>query len=314
MQKLTIVSPAYQEAETLRVFYEALVSVINTLQGYDVTILFVVDRCADATFSIAADIARIDSRVGVLHLSSRFGHQTALIAGIDHADADVIIMMDSDLQHPPSVIPRLLAAYEAGNDVVYTLRGDSKDVGFLRRIAGRVFYWFVNLISDVPINRNTSDFRLISSRVADILRTHIRERNIFLRGIISWVGFNQTSIVFKADKRFAGKSKYSFNRLINFALFGIISFSKKPLRAATLVGLLFSVFGFGFALLTVFQYFINNQLPPGWATVVVLVSIFGGVQLFFLGIIGEYIGGIFDEVKARPRYIVEEAINVSVAE
>lgn len=313
MQKLTIISPAYQEAETLRSFYETLTKVTGTLHGYDTTILLVVDRCADATFSVAADIAGSDPRVGVLHLSSRFGHQMALIAGIDHADADVIIMMDSDLQHPPAVIPRLLTAYEAGNDVVYTLREDSADVGFLRRIAGGTFYWFINKISNIPISRNGSDFRLISRRVADLLRTRIHERNIFLRGVVSWVGFNQASITFRADKRFAGKSKYSFSQLINFAFFGIISFSKKPLRAATLVGLLFSLFGFGFAILTVLQYLIDNQLPPGWSTTVVLISIFGGVQLFFLGIIGEYIGGIFDEVKDRPRYIVEDAINVPLA-
>lgn len=310
MKTLTVVCPAYNEAEGIRRFYDVLVLELSKLSSYTWSILFVVDGGTDGTFKILKEIASKDGKVRVLKFSRNFGHQMALLAGIDHAKSDVVITMDSDLQHPPSFIPKLLAEYEKGSDIVYTIRVHDESIGILRKWVGNMFYRFINLISDIPINRNASDFRLISGRVAALIRTSIRERNTFLRGIMSWVGFAQSSLNFTAHRRIAGHSKYSLSRLIQFALFGIVSFSKKPLRAASVVGMLFALFGFGVALVATIQYFTDNTLPSGWATVVVLLSVFGGVQLIFLGIIGEYIGAIFDEVKARPHYIIDEALNV----
>ena len=314
MKTLTIICPVYQEEAVIADFYDALKKQLRALPEWDANILFVIDRSSDRTLSIVREIARHDASLGVIGMSARFGHQMALLAGIDHAKGDVIIMMDSDLQHPPAVIPLLLAEYEKGNDVVYTIREGAAHVPLLRRLMGNLFYRFINMLSEVPINPNAADFRLISRRVADVIRNGVRERNVFLRGIISWVGFNQASVRFIAAERSGGKSKYSFSRLLHFAIFGIISFSKKPLRAASVTGFFFALFGFCVALVAVVQYFTDNALPSGWATLVVLLSVFGGVQLIFLGIIGEYIGAIFDEVKGRPHYIIEDAINLAPEE
>lgn len=307
---LTVITPAYNEAESILPFYAAVRAKLDTLVGYQSEILVVIDGGTDDTYERLEPIAARDPHLKVLKLSTNFGQQMALLAGIDAANpkSDALIMMDADLQHPPSVIPEMIALFEAGNDVVFTIRKENTHVSGLRRLAGKLFYWFINRISDVPIIENASDFRLISGRVAKVIRERIRERNLFLRGVISWMGFSQTSIEFTADERFAGKSKYSLTRLISFAIFGIISFSKKPLRAASVVGLLVAIGGICFAGVTIVQYFLGQIAQPGFATMVVLISVFGGLQLFFLGVLGEYIGGIFDEVKGRPHYIVSNSI------
>ncbi len=306
---LTVVAPVYNEEEVIRDFYQELKNTLLTLSEYRSTMLFVVGRGTDRTFPILKEIATADSSLRVLYLSSRFGHQMQLLAGIDHADSDIVIMMDSDLQHPPEIIPTLLAEYEKGNDVVYTVREKTSDQGVLRKWCSDMFYWFLNKISDVRISGNAADFRLISRKVAEVLRREIRERNLFLRGIIPWLGFNQIGVSFVANPRRAGKSKYSFSRLITFGLSGVVSFSRKPLRVAIVVGLFVASLGFLYALTVIAQSFYNRSLPAGWATVIVLLSIFGGLQLIFLGILGEYIGAIFDEVKKRPHYIVDQKIN-----
>lgn len=299
------------EAEGIRAFYTALGAELDKVSGpYSATMLFVVDGATDRTFGILREIASGDPRVRVLNLSRNFGHQMALLAGIDHADADIVIMMDSDLQHPPELIPVLLRKFEEGADVVYTFREESDDIGAMRKAAGALYYWLVNLVSDVPIHKNASDFRLISRRVALVLQRQIRERNLFLRGVISWIGFRQALVPFRASPRYAGKSNYGFFRLIQFALFGLISFGKRPLRVATVVGLCFALFGFIFLIVTIFQYLVGQIPPTGYATIIVLVSFFGAFQLVFLGIIGEYIGAIFDEVKARPHYLIEDSVNI----
>ena len=309
---LTIVSPVYNEEPVIHDFYTALRSQLDNLKDYSCDIIFVVDKCTDQTLDVVKEIAARDPSFSILALSSRFGYQMSLMAGIDHAMGDAVITMDADLQHPPSVIPLLLKEFEKGADIVHTVRMHTEGLGFVRRMQSKAFYWLINLISEVPILENASDFRLISQRVAKIVRTKLRERNLFLRGIINWMGFTQARVEFVAPKRTKGKTKFSLSRLMQFAFFGLISFSKKPLRAASITGLLFACFGFLFAGVTAVQYVSGNQFPSGWATVIVLLAIFGGFQLIFLGVIGEYIGAIFDEVKARPHYLVDEAINISL--
>ncbi|MBP7741223.1 MAG: glycosyltransferase family 2 protein [Candidatus Pacebacteria bacterium] len=308
MKTLTVIAPAYNEAQGIVRFYEVLRSQLDALTGYEAEILIVVDGGTDETFELLEPLVLRDPLLRVIKLSTNFGQQMALLAGIDNTTSDAIIMMDADLQHPPATIPELIAAFEKGNDVVYTVREINRHVSVLRRLAGHLFYWFINTISDVPINENASDFRLISRRVAVVLQEKIRERNLFLRGIISWMGFAQACVRFTAEERIAGKSKYSLAKLISFAIFGIISFSKKPLRAASVMGLLAAVGGVIFALITIAQYFLGQISQPGFATIVVLITIFGGLQLFFLGVLGEYIGGIFDEVKGRPHYIISRTL------
>jgi len=311
MKTLTIVCPAYNEAEGIEQFFSALIKKLETITAYSVDVLFVVDGGEDNTFEILSKIAKKDSRVSVVKFSRNFGHQAALLAGIERAIGDVVITMDSDLQHPPEVISSLLDAYENGNDIVYTTRVREK-INPLRKIAGSLFYWFMSVISDVSINANSSDFRLLSRKAINVLKEHIKERDVFLRGMTHWIGFESTTITFTPNRRVAGVSGYSFTKLVRLAISGAVSFSKKPLRAAIVAGVLSALLGFIFTLNTVFEYFVYGTLPPGWATVVILLSVFGSIQLLFLGILGEYIGVIFDEVKNRPRYVLDEEVYGSV--
>ncbi len=309
---LTVISPVYNEQENLPIFYIELRKVLDDIKDhYESKILFVIDRCSDSSLSTAKRIADSDGRVQVLGLSSRFGHQMSLVAGIDHSDSDAIIMMDSDLQHPPSVLPRLLEQFEKGKDVVYTIRRDNENVGLLRRQLSSLFYRVVNRLANVPIHPGAADFRLISRRVALIFREQLREHNQFLRGLISWVGFDSAEVEFEVEARRSGESKYKTARLIQFALEGITSFSKAPLRWGIFGGLALALLGFLYAFNLLVKYlFTPNYFPTGWATLAILILIFGGTQLFFLGVIGEYIGSIFDEVKRRPLYIVDEKVNL----
>ena len=309
MKTLTVIAPVYNEEEVIADFYRELKQELQKLSGYSSRMLFVVGRGTDRTLPILKDLAEKDRSLQILWLSSRCGHQMQLLAGIDHADSDVVIMMDSDLQHPPSIIPKLLAEFEKGNEVVYTIRETTAEQSFLRRWCSDLFYWFLNRISDVRIRSSAADFRLISRKVAEVVRKEIRERNLFLRGIFPWLGFNQAAVRFAAHPRRAGKSKYSLSRLIAFGLSGVVSFSRKPLRMAIVAGLLVASLGFLYALFVIGQSFVSRSLPAGWATVIVLISVFGGLQLIFLGVIGEYIGAIFDEVKKRPHYIIDQRIN-----
>ncbi len=309
MKTLSVVCPVYNEEAVIGAFHERLGRVLDGLAArYTSEVIFVVDRGTDATLDVLRGISGRDPRVRVVALSSRFGHQMSLVAGIDHAKSDAVVMLDSDLQHPPEVIPTLLDEFEKGHDVVFTLREDEGSEGFFKRFTSRLFYRAIGTLSTIPIHEGAADFRLISQRVATVFRTKMRERNQFLRGLFGWVGFKQTSVRFKAEKRGAGRTKYSLSRLFRFAAEGIVSFSKRPLVAAIFVGFFFALAGLALGLVTVVQYFHSGNLPPGWATIVVLMAIMSGVQLIFLGVIGLYVGFIFDEVKGRPLYIVEETI------
>jgi glycosyltransferase involved in cell wall biosynthesis len=305
--KLTVIAPVFNEEDVIGHFHKRTRGVLNSLDGVESTILYVVDRCSDNTLDVLRGIVATDPNSKVIALSSRFGHQMSLLAGIENSlDADAIVMMDSDLQHPPELIPELLAKFNLGCDVVYTIRSDTEDSGFLRKMAGNMFYRALGRLSQVPMNANSADFRLISSRVAQIIATRFQEQNMFLRGLFTWVGFQQSGVEYKAEKRFAGESKYSFSRMMHLATAGILSFSTKPLRVGIFIGVCFA----GLALLLVvgaiISYFVDQSIPSGWTTLVVLMLLFGGIQLVVLGIMGAYIGGIYEEVKARPRYIIDE--------
>ncbi len=307
MLKLTVVTPVFNEEQVIGHFHARTREVLNSLDDVDATIMFVVDRSTDNTLGVLRDILVDDPKAKVIALSSRFGHQMSLLAGIENSlNEDVIIMMDSDLQHPPELIPELLNKFRNGFDVVYTMRRDTEDVGFLRKAAGNLFYSLLGKLSQVSINSNAADFRLISNRVAKILSTDFRERNMFLRGLFSWIGFQQAGVEYIAEKRFAGQSKYSFSRMIQLAMAGILSFSTKPLQMGIFVGIGFSALSFVLILVAVIKFFIVQSIPSGWTTLVVLLLLFSGIQLIILGIMGAYIGGIYEEVKGRPRYIIEE--------
>lgn len=308
--KLTVVTPVFNEEQVIAHFYARTRAVLDTLAEVESHILFVVDRCTDNTLDVLREIIARDPRAKALALSSRFGHQMSLLAGIENAcDADVIVMMDSDLQHPPELIPELLSQYRQGMDVVYTIRRETDGIGLIRRTLGNLFYRLMGTLSRVPINANAADFRLISRRVAQTLSTDFSERNMFLRGLFSWIGFRQASVEFTAERRFAGESKYSLSQMLRLAMAGILSFSTRPLHFGIFLGVGFAALAFLYLIASVVTYFVNQSIPSGWTTLVALSLLFSGVQLIVLGIMGAYIGGIYEEVKGRPRYIIEEEIN-----
>jgi dolichol-phosphate mannosyltransferase len=314
LKRLTVVAPVFNEEDVITEFHRRVKSVLDGMRDrYDARILFVVDRCTDNTVGILRQIAAQDPNAQVLTLSSRFGHQMSLLAGVDFAqDADAIVMMDSDLQHPPELIPQLLEKFEEGNDVVFTIRKATEDISSVRKLLGRGFYRLLSYLSDVPIQENAADFRVISARVARTLKNDIRERSLFLRGILSWIGFNQVSVEYLAAKRAAGRSKYSLSRMFALAAAGILSFSTKPLKMGIFVGVGMAFLGFAVGVFTLVEYFFDRSIPSGWTTIVMLLLLFSGVQLIFMGIIGAYIGGIYEEVKGRPHYVVDETMNLHV--
>lgn len=308
--KLTVIAPVFNEEEVIGAFHARLSEVLASQANVNATILYVVDRCTDNTLEVLRALARRDPRAKVIALSSRFGHQMSLVAGIDNAlDSDAIVMMDSDLQHPPELIPELIDNFRRGFEVVYTVRRDTEDINPLRKMAGNLFYRLLAKLSRIPMNANAADFRLISGRVAKILSTDFRERNMFLRGIFTWIGFRQTGIEYVAQKRAGGYSKYSLSKMLQLATAGILSFSTKPLQLGIFVGVIFSLLSFIMAMWTVVEFFLDKSIPSGWTTLVVLLLMFSGIQLIVLGIIGAYIGGIYEEVKNRPRYIIDEEIS-----
>lgn len=315
MKSLTVIVPVFNEEQIIELFYFELKKVLSTsVENYEAMILFVVDRGTDRTLEILENIASQDSNVRILALSSRFGHQMSLLAGIEHSLSDVLIMMDGDLQHPPELIPKLLTEYEKGHDIVQTIRVSAAETNLVRRVTSSLFYALINKVSEIPIKKNAADFRLISDRVAAVFRTQIRERNQFLRGLFVWVGFDNTWVTFENRSRGAGNTKYNLVRLFKFAGDGLVSFSKRPLQVSILLGTLFSLLGVGLAIFTFIQYLLYAAWPTGWATFAIMIPFFSGIQLLFLGILGEYIGAIFDEVKSRPHYIIQKRINFPATE
>lgn len=310
-QSLTIICPVFNEAEVVEYFYESLSDTLHLINDeFSIKILFVVDKSTDNSYEILSDISLKDTRVQVLGLSTRFGHQMSLVAGIDHSDSDIVIMMDSDLQHPPSLILELIDQYKKGYEVVFTIRKEPKDSSILKRTGSKLFYKIMSWMAEVPLSPGQADYRLISKNVANVFKNQIRERNQFLRGLFSWVGFKRIGVEFSPDERLHGSSKYSFTTMYRFAFQGLTSFSKKPLQYAIFVGALLSAFAFLQICFVLVQYFFSDTMVSGFATLAILISLFGGIQLVFMGVIGEYVGSIFDEVKARPLYIVEKKINI----
>jgi dolichol-phosphate mannosyltransferase len=310
MRTLTVVCPVYEEEDVIAEFHGELSRVLATLSGgWIATTLFVVDRGSDRTLDVLRGIAARDPSVRVLALSARFGQQKALRAGLDHSVSDAVLMMDSDLQHPPSLIPSLLAGLDQGYDIVYTIREDAADLPLLKRLGSRGFYRLINVLSDTRIPDGAADFRVISRRVADVFRRGIPERRPFLRGLFAWVGFRSLAIRYKPGKRRAGRTKYSLRGMVRLCLDAIVSMSRAPLQVAAPLGLL--VFGAALAcgLVELARFGLGAARPSGWVVVAILLGLLGGAQLVFLGILGEYLGAVLDEAKGRPHYLVEERIN-----
>lgn len=309
MRSLLVVCPVFDEEPVIVEFHEELRTALAGLSDWSWRVLYVVDRGTDRSLDLLRALAGADPTVSVLALSSRFGQQAALLAGLDHSDSDAVVMLDSDLQHPPAVIPELVARHLQGYDVVYTVRERDASLPLLKRWSARAFYGLMNAVSDTPIRQGAADFRLLARPVVEVFQKRIRERTLFLRGLVNWVGFRASGVRFRPGARHGGKTKYPVGRMLRFALTGLVSFSRFPLRAAGGVGLALLTCGIvtgALALADVYE---------GWATerAILLTAIFlvGGAQLVFTGVLGEYLGAVLDEVRARPHYIVEERINLA---
>jgi glycosyltransferase involved in cell wall biosynthesis len=309
VKNIDIVLPVYNEEEGLAAFHAALDAQLKLLdQRYRFQIIYVLDRCRDNSLAVLREIAMANSNVKVIHLSRRFGHQMSLVAGIDHCRGDAVIMMDCDLQHPPEVLPRLLDGFDKGYEIVHAIRQYDSGTGFSKRWTSSLFYKIQNWLSPVTIEDGAADFRLISRKVASVFQNSIREQNQFLRGLFHWVGFNSTRILFVSPPRTAGRTKYRLLPLLAFSVAGITSFSKVPLRIATLLGFTISSLSVVYGIYLILLYFFAGHFPPGYTSLIVVILFIGGLQLTVLGILGEYLGSIFDEVKQRPLYVVDEVI------
>ncbi len=309
MRKLTVVSPVYNEERVILAFHEELRRALAGLSGWRSSVLYVVDRGSDRSLDLLRALAAAEPGVSVLALSSRFGQQAALLAGLDHSDADAVVMLDSDLQHPPAVIPELVARHEQGFDVVYTVREDGAEIPPLKRLSARVFYRLLNAISETPIRQGAADFRLLARPVVEVFQKQVRERTLFLRGLVNWVGFRASAVRFQPGARGGGETKYPLARMLRFGLTGVVSFSRFPLRAAGLAGIIVSALGL-IALALALVRAAGGQ-PIGDRTLILAaIGIVGGAQLVFTGVLGEYLGAVLDEVRARPHYVVEERINL----
>lgn len=305
MKSICILCPVYREGQAIRGFHERLDRALSPLRDrYVVTIMYALDPSPDETEQVLREISDRDASVELLIMSRRFGHQAALVAGMDQCVADAIVMLDSDGQHPPELIPQMIARWEEGADIVQMLRGESEDVSWLKRVTSRWFYRVLRGIGSINLGSGAADFRLLSAQVLEVMRSELRERNPFVRGLVSWVGFNVDYLPFHPEPRFAGKSHYRASTLANFAIAGICSFSKAPLRACIILGFGVAVISFLVGIAQLLVYFIGDVHVRGWTSIFLALSFLGGVQIFFLGLIGEYVGLIFDEVKARPRYIL----------
>jgi dolichol-phosphate mannosyltransferase len=302
---LSVVVPLHDEEGSVR---ELHARVAAALDGLAFELVLVDDASRDATPELVAELARSDPRVRVLHLSRNFGHQAALTAGLEHARGDAVVMLDGDLQDPPELIPSMLEHWRAGSDVVCGVRTERRGEGRLKLATARWFYRLFGRVAEVDLRPNSGDYRLLDRRALDALLS-MRERNRFLRGMTGFIGFTQTAVPYERDARYAGATKYSARKMLRFSLDAMTSFSWVPLQLATLLGFLFSAL----ALLmvpVVIALRLAGETIPGFATVLVLILLIGGIQLITVGIIGEYVGRIYDEVKGRPLYLVRETRNL----
>jgi len=310
---ITVVVPVYNESAVIDAFYERASTTLSGLEGLEYELVFVDDGSSDDSYERLSGLAREDPRVRVIKFSRNFGHQVAITAGVDRAAGDCVVVIDSDLQDPPEVIADMVEKWRAGYDVVYGERSQRDGEGYLKLLTASVFYRALGRIAGISIPPDVGDFRLMSRRAVNELR-RLREKDRFVRGLVSWIGFRQTGVTYHRDARYAGETKYPYRKMIKFALDGLTSFSTVPLKVATWLGYLASFLAFAYLASVFVQKWILGNTVQGWATTMVAMLFLGGVQLICLGIIGEYVGRIFNETKLRPMYIIEEIVGETSSE
>ncbi|MGY3265397.1 glycosyltransferase family 2 protein [Lysobacter sp. HA35] len=303
--RLTVVVAAYNEAESLPLLHPRIVAACSSIEQIDARVLYVDDGSTDATWRVLCDIAANDARVSLLRLSRNFGKEAALTAGLDLVDEGGALILDADGQDPPELIPTFVAKWREGFDDVHGTRTVRAGEGLMKRTTAHAFYRVIGRLSRTPIPADTGDFRLLSQRSLVALR-QLRERHRFMKGLFGWVGYRSVAIPYQRDARLAGGSKFNFWRLWNFAIEGITSFSTAPLRLATYIGLVTAILAFLYAVWIVLKAFMWGDPVAGWPTMMAVILFLGGTQLIALGLIGEYLGRIYDESKRRPLYLVDE--------
>jgi dolichol-phosphate mannosyltransferase len=308
MRRVSVVVPVFNEEEIIGLFYDRMSHVLSNLDGLSWEIVFVDDGSQDGSFAKLSALADQDPHIKVLKFSRNFGHQIAITAGVDEARGDCVVIIDSDLQDPPEVIPDMVDQWRRGFDVVYGVRSEREGETAVKLMTASIFYRLLGRMTNVQIPANVGDFRLMSRRVVEQLKL-LREKDRFVRGLVSWVGFRQTGVTYRREARQAGTTKYPLGKMIKFAFDGITSFSTVPLKLATWTGYLAALA----AVLYLISVFIQRALGitvEGWATIMVAMLFLGSVQLICLGILGEYLGRIFNEVKPRPMYVIEERLGM----
>jgi polyisoprenyl-phosphate glycosyltransferase len=306
---LSFIIPVYNEEEVFLYLRERLVTLAAELPC-PVEWIIINDGSSDRTGSLLLDWASEDPRAKVIEFARNFGHQAALTAGLDCAAGDVIVVMDADLQDPPELVHEMLARYREGYDIAFAQRIKRHGEGLFKRASAAAFYWVMKTFIDKDLPQNVGDFRLMSRDAVDAL-SQMREGQRFMRGMVTWIGFRQIAVPFERAPRAAGETKYSLRKMLRFAWNAILSFSSLPLRAIVYIGILVFLFGTGYGTYAFLRAVIYKDLVPGWATLVILQCVIGGTMLVSLGMIGEYIGRIYDEIKQRPLYIVRRAVNMT---
>lgn len=303
---LSIVVPVYNEQEVIDETYRRLSAVFKDY-FMDVEYIFINDGSKDNTYFKLKALASANREVRVINFARNFGHQIAITAGMDYAKGDAVVIIDADLQDPPEVILQMVDRWKEGYEVVYgkRLRRDGETI--FKKFTAKTFYRFLDSMTDVKLPVDVGDFRLIDRKVCDAMKC-LPERSRYVRGLVSWVGFKQTSVEYHREKRFAGETKYPLKKMLKLAGDGIFSFSYKPLKLATFVGMLVSVFSFIYLVVVLIQKFIKNDVVSGWASSIAVTLFLNGVMLIVIGIMGEYVGRIYEEVKARPLYIIGEFV------
>jgi dolichol-phosphate mannosyltransferase len=304
--EISIVIPTYCEEGNISELYNQLENELKKVEIHSFEIIYVNDGSHDNSLMKIKELTVRDNRVKFIHFSRNFGHQNALRAGLDFAQGDAVISMDADLQHPPELIPTLIAFWRAGNKVVYTKRKDKNDLSFFKKLTSKMFYKLVNYLSETKLEEGTADFRLLDRSVVEALK-NFNENNLFYRGIIPGLGFKQHGVEYIPNERFSGNTKYTFSKMVRFALTGITSSSAKPLYFSIYLGAFLALCSFFYALYAIYVSIFTTEAIAGWTSTIASILFIGGIQLMMLGIVGIYLGKLFSESKKRPNYIIEES-------
>lgn len=305
MKKISILIPAYNEQAVLEKLFVRLTKLANDIKNYEFEFLFVNDGSRDDTLNIIKDYAEKDDRVAYVSFSRNFGKEIAMIAGFDHVTGDATVVIDADLQDPPELIPQMIKFWEDGYDDVYAKRRSRQGESWFKKTTSKVYYRVLERVSHVPIQKDTGDFRLLDRRAVEALK-QFRESQRYTKGMFSWIGFNKKEILYDRDERVAGTTKWNYRKLTDFAIDGITSFTTAPLRISTYVGFIVSLIAFIYLVVLIVRTLLFGSDLGGYPSTMAVILFLGGVQLLSLGIIGEYIGRIFNETKQRPLYLVQE--------